>query len=58
MIQGSAPVEAIAPAQLERLLRALLAELPLSRAVEVAVQATGARRNVVYRAALSLQGAP
>jgi 16S rRNA (cytidine1402-2'-O)-methyltransferase len=58
VVAGGEPAEAVAPAELERLLRALLAELPLSRAVEVAVQATGARRNVVYRAALKVQGAP
>lgn len=42
---------------LERLLRALLAELPVSRAVDVAVAVTGARRNAVYRAALALGAA-
>ena len=40
---------------MERLLLALLAELPVSRAVDVAVAATGARRNVVYKAALALR---
>jgi 16S rRNA (cytidine1402-2'-O)-methyltransferase len=58
IIAGAEPAEPVAPAELERLLRALLAELPLSRAVEVAVRATGAPRNAVYRAALSVQGAP
>lgn len=38
-----------------RLLAALLAELPVSRAVDVAVAATGARRNVVYKAALAMR---
>ena len=40
---------------LTRLLTALLEELPLSRAVDVAVRATGAKRNDVYRLALGLK---
>ncbi len=38
------------------LLRALLAELPVSRAVDVVVKATGQRRNRVYAMALEMRG--
>ena len=41
----------------DALLAALLAELPVSRAVDVVVKLTGARRNAVYRRALELRGA-
>lgn len=54
VIEGAEPRPAEAEAGLDRLLKALLAELPVSRAVDVAVAATGARRNQVYRAALAL----
>jgi 16S rRNA (cytidine1402-2'-O)-methyltransferase len=50
------PVEEGA-AELERLLRVLLADLPVSRAVDIAVEICGARRNVAYREALRLSGA-
>lgn len=40
----------------ERLLRLLLAELPLKRAVALAAEATGAARNALYRRALELKG--
>jgi 16S rRNA (cytidine1402-2'-O)-methyltransferase len=48
------------PVELPALLAALLAELPVSRAVDVAVRATGERRNRIYELALALQagGAP
>jgi len=39
----------------DRLLRALLPELPLSRAVDVTSAATGQRRNQVYERALALK---
>jgi 16S rRNA (cytidine1402-2'-O)-methyltransferase len=42
---------------LDRLLGALLDALPLSRAVDVAVNATGRRRNTVYERALALKRA-
>ena len=44
-------------AALDRLLLALLGALPLSRAVDVAVIASGQRRNSVYQRALVLQRA-
>ena len=56
IIEGGERAAQPATVDLDRLLRALLAELPLSRAVDIAVHATGARRNDVYRLALSLQG--
>ena len=42
---------------LDRLLVALLGALPLSRAVDVAVSASGRRRNIVYERALALKRA-
>lgn len=39
-----------------RVLRLLLAELPLNRAVRVAAQVTGAARNALYATALELRG--
>jgi 16S rRNA (cytidine1402-2'-O)-methyltransferase len=42
---------------LDALLQALLADLPVSRAVDVAVRATGQRRNRVYERALALRAA-
>lgn len=41
----------------DRLLRALLPVLPLSRAVDVTVEVTSQRRNAVYERALALKGA-
>jgi 16S rRNA (cytidine1402-2'-O)-methyltransferase len=43
---------------LERMLRALLAELPLSRAVEVAAKISGERRRRLYQMALALKAGP
>jgi 16S rRNA (cytidine1402-2'-O)-methyltransferase len=45
-----------AAVDLRVLLTALLAELPVSRAVDVAVKVTGQRRNRVYELALALRG--
>ncbi len=44
--------------QLDRTLRALLGALPLSRAVDLAAELCGERRNRVYDRALALQRAP
>lgn len=44
-------------AQLERTLKILLAELPVKQAVSLAVQLTGAKKNVVYEMALQLRDA-
>jgi 16S rRNA (cytidine1402-2'-O)-methyltransferase len=46
-----------AAVDVKALLTALLAELPVSRAVDVAVKVTGQRRNRVYELALALRGA-
>jgi len=58
VIAGAPAVRAEEHTGFDRLLAALLTELPLSRAVDVAVAATGARRNVVYKAALALRAGP
>lgn len=55
LVIGGAP-ETATPAGLDvdRLLRALLAELPVSRAARVAAQATGLARNTLYQRAMDL----
>ena len=40
----------------ERLMRALLAELPAKQAVAIAARATGRARNQLYRLAMRLEG--
>ena len=57
VVDGAADAPGDGAAELERLLRALLADLPVSRAVDIAVEISGARRNVAYKAALRLSGA-
>jgi 16S rRNA (cytidine1402-2'-O)-methyltransferase len=52
---ATAAAAAIDPARLDRLLRGLLAGLPLSQAVDLAAEATGERRNRVYERALELR---
>lgn len=54
VVAGAEPAPAEEHPGLERLLRALLTELPVSRAADVAAAATGVRRNVAYRLALAL----
>ncbi|MFO1271490.1 MAG: 16S rRNA (cytidine(1402)-2'-O)-methyltransferase [Rubrivivax sp.] len=49
-----APAEAL-PAEAQRTLALLLAELPLKQAVALAAQVTGAPRNALYEAALALR---
>ena len=53
--EPDAPRDAV---QLDRTLRALLGALPLSRAVDLAAELCGERRNRVYDRALALQRAP
>jgi 16S rRNA (cytidine1402-2'-O)-methyltransferase len=59
LIVGGAPVEertdAAGEVDVRVLLGALLAELPVSRAVDVVVKATGQRRNRVYELALAMR---
>ena len=58
VVAGAAPAqpERSAAADLaDKLLRALLPQLPLSRAVDIVVDVTGERRNSVYPRALSLK---
>lgn len=51
-LTGTAPVSV----DVQALLRGLLAELPLSRAVKVAERATGLQHRALYRMALALRG--
>lgn len=56
LVSGAAPRSDDLDAQAERVLTALLAELPLKQAVALAVQITGRNRNVLYERALALKG--
>ncbi len=60
LIAGAAPVESMgeqseASAQLDKVLTALLAELPLKQAARLAARLTGARDNEAYKRALFLK---
>ncbi len=55
VVEGGERAAATTSTDLRRLLGALLSELPTSRAVDIAVAATGARRNAVYRLALEMK---
>lgn len=59
LIVSGAPPEAQQglPAEAERVLRLLLAELPLKQAVALAAAITGARKNELYARALALRAA-
>ncbi len=59
VLHAAAPVEAAdeLPPEVVRVLQALVAELPLKQAVALAVQITGAPRNQLYDAALTLKNA-
>lgn len=56
VVQGAGPAASgmTASVDVERLLRSLLQELPLKRAVRIAVQASGLRKNTLYELALRL----
>ena len=54
MVEGSDVDPSRADVDSEHLLRVLLAELPLTRAVAVATEVTGAKRNEIYATALKL----
>jgi 16S rRNA (cytidine1402-2'-O)-methyltransferase len=55
LVQGAPPAAAPEP-ELRRLLTVLLEELPIKRAVAVAVRLTGVNKNRLYDLALELQG--
>ncbi|MGE5117327.1 MAG: 16S rRNA (cytidine(1402)-2'-O)-methyltransferase, partial [Betaproteobacteria bacterium] len=60
LVLHALPAHAVAPAHddtADRLLAALLRELPLKTAVALAAEASGAPRNALYRRALALRGA-
>ncbi len=58
LTQGATALNEADTAENRRLLAALLAELPLSRAVVVAVKLTGLRKKCLYDLALQLGGKP
>ena len=61
LVVGGAPAgdddEGVAALDVRALLGAVLAELPVSRAVDVVAKATGQRRNRLYELALSMRAA-
>jgi 16S rRNA (cytidine1402-2'-O)-methyltransferase len=56
VVDGAAPAAQAESPEFERVLRALLEELPLAQAVKLTCAATGAKRNAVYGRALELAG--
>jgi 16S rRNA (cytidine1402-2'-O)-methyltransferase len=56
LVRGAAPVGASLDAEAERVLRLLLAELPLKQAANLAAKITGVKKNVLYHHALTLAG--
>jgi 16S rRNA (cytidine1402-2'-O)-methyltransferase len=56
VIEGAGEAVAAEPESADGLLRALLAELPLSQAARIAAQATGRGRNELYSRAIELRG--
>jgi 16S rRNA (cytidine1402-2'-O)-methyltransferase len=56
LVQGAAAEDRrTSQAEAERILRALLAQLPLKQAVALAVEITGERKRALYQAALALR---
>lgn len=54
LVRGAAIDDTQVDAQAERVLRLLLAELPLKQAAHLAAQITGQKRNLLYQRALAL----
>lgn len=55
VVEGATPPEA-GPGEAQRVLAALLSELPLKQAVALATKITGAKKNRLYKLALELKG--
>ena len=55
LVEGAAEKRGPSQAEVERILRVLLAELPLKQAVALAVEITGERKRALYQAALALR---
>lgn len=55
LVEGAAAERRASPSEVERILRILLAELPLKQAVALAVEITGERKRTLYQAALALR---
>ncbi|MBI1966208.1 MAG: 16S rRNA (cytidine(1402)-2'-O)-methyltransferase [Betaproteobacteria bacterium] len=58
LIVEGADTPATDPGAARRILEALLGELPLSRAVELATKLSGAKKNTLYRMALEMKKGP
>ncbi len=57
LVEGTAsPPDESSEQYMERILSVLLEELPLNRAVRLAVEITGEKKNRIYRLALSIKG--
>jgi 16S rRNA (cytidine1402-2'-O)-methyltransferase len=57
LISGATVEPSIAQIELDDCLRLLIAELPISKAAELAGQMLGLKRNLVYKRALELKEA-
>jgi 16S rRNA (cytidine1402-2'-O)-methyltransferase len=58
LISGATIVQSVAQIELDDCLRLLIAELPISKAAELAGQMLGLKRNLVYKRALALKAEP
>ncbi|WBS02947.1 16S rRNA (cytidine(1402)-2'-O)-methyltransferase [Pseudoduganella sp. SL102] len=56
LVEGAAAQSDAQAAEAERVLKILLAELPLKQAASLAAQITGAKKNALYDRALALKG--
>jgi 16S rRNA (cytidine1402-2'-O)-methyltransferase len=56
LVEAAAVVEEVAVSEdAERVLRLLLADLPLKQAVKLATEITGVKKNILYELALKLK---